>query len=109
MELNRIKELRTAAGMKQEDLARRLKVSRQSISNYENSIRQLDLETIEKLCRIFGCTADYLLGLSSRRSPGISEDDAALLDAYHAASPKDRRLVDDILEEYKEKESTAAG
>ena len=105
----RIKELRAEENMKQEDLAGRLKVSRQAVSNYENGSRQLDLSTIEQLCAIFGCTADYLLGLSSRRTAEITDADAALIAAYHAASPKDRRLVDDILDEYKEKESAAAG
>ena len=60
----RIKELRAEENMKQEDLAGRLKVSRQAVSNYENGSRQLDLSTIEQLCAIFGCTADYLLGLT---------------------------------------------
>lgn len=107
--MNRLKELRQASEIKQDTLAAALHVSRQAISTYETETRQMDAETIRRVCQIFGCTADYLLGISSRRSPGISEEDARLLAAYHAASDRDRGLVDGILAEYAEKKETAAG
>ena len=109
MAMNRIKELRTAHDMKQEDLAERLSVRRQTVSRYEIGQNDLDTETIRRLCEIFGVTADYLLGFSSVPTPVISEEDAELLAAYHAADTKDRKLVDEILEEYKKKKITAAG
>ena len=39
----------------------------------------------------------------SRDSENLSSDDRALLDAYHAADPKSRAVVDLVLAEYKEK------
>lgn len=106
--MNRIKDLRDEMHMKQDDLAVALSVSRQSISNYEIGSRQLDPETIRRLCEIFGVTADYLLGFSSQRTAQISDEDAALVAAYHAAPESVRQGIDALLEPYKEQESKNA-
>lgn len=103
LEMNKICELRKEAGLKQTDLAALIPTSRQSIGKWENDDVDLSTSTIAKLCEIFGCTSDYLLGLSSRRSPAVSESDAALLDAYHAAPPNIRKGIDDLLQPYREK------
>ena len=107
--MNRIRELRQAAGMKQDWLADLLHVKRQVVSKYELGTTDLSTDTIRRLCEIFGVTADYLLGFSSRRSPEISPEDTALLAAYHAAPEQIRKIVDAALEDFREKEKTAAG
>ncbi len=107
--MNRIRELRKQLNMKQEDLADLLLVKRQAVSKYELGQLDLDTETIRRLCEIFHVTADYLLGFSDFPAPAVSDDDAALLAAYHAATPKEQATVDGILAEYMEKKITAAG
>lgn len=107
--MNRIRELRKQLNMKQEDLADLLLVKRQAVSKYELGQLDLDTETIRRLCEIFLVTADYLLGFSDFPAPAVSDDDAALLAAYHAATPKEQATVDGILAEYMEKKITAAG
>ena len=107
--MNRIKELRTENGMKQQDLADRLKFARTLVSKYELGQIDLNTDTIRRLCEIFHVSADYLLGFSSRRTPEISPEDGALLAAYHAATPEIRAIIDTALEPYKEKRKTAAG
>ena len=107
--MNRIKELRTENGMKQQDLADRLKFARTLVSKYELGQIDLNTDTIRRLCEIFHVSADYLLGFSSRRTPEISPEDAELLAAYHAATPEIRAIIDTALEPYKEKRKTAAG
>jgi len=107
--MNRIKELRTENGMKQQDLADRLKFARTLVSKYELGQIDLNTDTIRRLCEIFHVSADYLLGFSSRRAPEISPEDAELLAAYHAATPEIRAIIDTALEPYKEKRKTAAG
>ena len=104
--MNRIKELRQAKNWRQEDLAARLNSKRQTVGHYETGERGLDVETILKLCDIFGCTADYLLGRSDNPKTLISDEDAALLRAYHAASLRDRGLIDQILQAYTEADSS---
>lgn len=98
--MNRLKELREEAGWKQSDLADRLGVQQQAISKYERQIVDLDTGTIRRLCALFDCTADYLLGMSARRSAQLSDEDAALVAAYRAADDDARAIVDLALKPY---------
>lgn len=91
--MNRIKEMRQAEGWTQEDLAARLSVSYQAVGHYEREFRSPDIETIHKLCQIFGCTADYLLGRSEVRSFELSPEEAELLRGYRALSPEGREFI----------------
>ena len=107
--MNRLKDLRNERGMKQLELASLLRVTRQAISRYEIGDRDMSPDTIARICAIFDCTADYLLGLSSRREPEISALDAQLLAAYHAAPQEIRDIVDQALDRYRQKKEAAVG
>lgn len=106
--MNRIKELRQAKNWRQEDLAARLNSKRQTVGHYETGERGLDVETILKLCDIFGCTADYLLGRSVLPSAELTEEEAGLLLAYRAADPNIREGIRALLAPYSKKEATSA-
>lgn len=58
----RIKELRTALGWGQVDLAKRLSVAKQTISNWENENIQPSIDMLVRLAEVFHVTTDYLLG-----------------------------------------------
>ena len=58
---NNIKRIRKEANMSQEDLADMFDVSRQTISNWENSKSYPDLETIVKISDNFNISLDVLL------------------------------------------------
>ena len=105
--MNRIKVLRLENGWTQEDLARRISAVKSTVSRYESETAKLDPETIASLCQIFGVTADYLLGFSSQRMAKISDADAALVDAYHAAPESVRAGIDALLQPYKEQEGAS--
>ena len=104
--MNRIKELRMSRGLSQAELGRVLGCISATVSKWELEQRQLDPVTINALCDYFGVSADYLLCRSGIPNPAISEADAALLRAYHAASLRDRGLIDQILQAYTEAENT---
>ena len=76
--MNRIRELRLAKGWLQKDLATRMNIGIVSVSRYELEQRQLDPETIIKLCDIFEVTADYLLCRSNIPNVTLSQSDADL-------------------------------
>lgn len=59
----RICQLRTAMGWSQVELAKRLQVAKQTVSNWENDNIQPSIEMLVRLSKIFGVTTDYLLGL----------------------------------------------
>ena len=100
--MNRIRELRQEKGWTQTQLGARVGMAKTTISGYEKGDHQVDPEMICKLCDLFGCTADYLLGRSLSPAPVMSSQDAIVLEAYHALPPELRRAVDAILEPYRE-------
>lgn len=83
--MNRIKDLRDKKQMNQKDLAKMMNCTDVTISRYESGSREIDSDTISRLCDIFGVTADYLLCRSDNPAPQISPEDLALLQAYHAS------------------------
>ena len=85
--MNRIKDLREAAGMTQFDLAELLVCKPNTVHYYEKGTHGISQETIARLCKIFEVTADYLLGFSDIRTYTLSAEDYALIRAYHAATP----------------------
>lgn len=70
--MNRIRPLRIAAGLKQSDLANRLNVKPNTISNWETEKSYPDLDSLRKMSVIFEVSVDYILGGNSvGKSAGI--------------------------------------
>lgn len=78
--MKNLAKLRREYSMSQLDLAHMLGVSQQTVSKYENGIREPDNATLKKLAEIFNCSADYLLGITDIKEPtdkitsSLSED-----------------------------------
>ena len=69
----RLKQLRHSANWKQEELAARLQVTRQSISGYENDRLFPSRTVIENICDLFHITPWWLLfGVGSPSSESIT-------------------------------------
>lgn len=61
----RICELRGARGWNQVELARRLGVTKQTVSNWENENIQPSIEMLVRLAKLFRVTTDYMLGFEN--------------------------------------------
>ena len=59
----RIRELRCLRGWSQVELAKRLGLTKQTVSNWENDNIQPSIEMLMRLSRVFCVSTDYLLGL----------------------------------------------
>ncbi|MDE7215617.1 MAG: helix-turn-helix domain-containing protein [Clostridia bacterium] len=59
----RLRELRLEKGMTQSSLAKLISVDRRTIGNWENDLREPDLETLVKLVKVLNTNAEFLLGL----------------------------------------------
>lgn len=85
MELgNRIKELRKAQSINQDELAEKLFVSRQTISNWENDKSYPDIQSVLLLSEIFNVSVDQLLkGDVEKMERIITEQTHADIDKMH--------------------------
>ncbi len=63
----KIYELRTLKGWSQVDLAKKLTVSKQTVSNWENNNIQPSIDMLIKLSDIFSVSTDYLLCREKQR------------------------------------------
>ncbi|ABS22858.1 helix-turn-helix transcriptional regulator [Bacillus cytotoxicus] len=76
----RIKEIRVELlKMSQREFAEALNAKKTMISLYENGKRNPSRETVEKMSRLSGVSADYIMGLSEHKSLN-SKDSRALKD-----------------------------
>ena len=60
----RLKQARKEKGLTQTQAGKAINQVQQDYVKYESGIIQLDYEKMAKLCKLFDCSADYLLGLS---------------------------------------------
>lgn len=59
----RLREIREEKGLSQNQLAKQTGFSSASISRWENGIQDIASDYLIVLCKFFGVSADYLLGL----------------------------------------------
>lgn len=109
----KLKELRIAKGITQQEVAAVLGISRAAYTNIENGKREADYHTLKCLSDYFEKPIDYLLGKEDRLAPSSAKDDApaevsALLDYIMSReglmfegvplSDEDRKMVADAIE-----------
>ncbi len=64
MEYNeRLKDLREDKDLTQQAIAEVLDTTRQQIYKYESGVQEMTVSRLAKLCRFYGVSADYILGL----------------------------------------------
>lgn len=102
---NRIKELRKARGITQEELANSIGISFQAISKWENNIALPDITLTPKLASYFGVSMDELFDFNLQKI-----DDEIMKIVYEAADfresdpQKSREILEKGLEIYPENE-----
>ena len=82
---NSLKELRLKRGWTQEDLAKRLNVSKNAVANWEQGVRVPKLDKLEEIARLFNVDVNYLIGEgkekdSSRFRKSDSDEYSTLID-----------------------------
>ncbi|ADQ04376.1 transcriptional regulator, XRE family [Caldicellulosiruptor owensensis OL] len=70
----RIRELREKQGLQQKDVAKKLNISNQALSNYELGKRMPSLEMVKKFADFFNVSTDYLMGLTNSPNPNQDDD-----------------------------------
>ncbi len=81
MNLNEnIRKLRMGAGISQVEFAKRIGVTKQCVSNWENDNILPSVEMLVKIAEFFSVSTDCLLGLTSEKvihADGLSEEEIA--------------------------------
>ena len=67
----RIYEIRTSFGWTQVQLAQKLGITKQTVSNWENDNIQPSIDMLVKLSKIFNVSTDYLLGFTPANSINV--------------------------------------
>ena len=110
----RIKELRTLAGMSQEELGRRVGVQRAAINKYEvGAVTNIPIATIEKMAAVFDVSPSYIVGWNETASNPLAaevkvlqgvktfygKDAVDLLEGYVTMNPKGQKKLFQYLED----------
>jgi transcriptional regulator with XRE-family HTH domain len=88
---SRLKALRLEKKMTQEELGKKINVTKVSVSGYESGNRSPDTDTLQKIAQVFDVSVDYLLGRTDDSSPSHQS-------APDWATSKDKRDLKNWLE-----------
>ena len=117
----RIKELRMAAGLTQEELGEKLGLQKSAIAKYENGrVENIKRSTIQAMAQLFGVKPSYILGFdeeeeetpsyflnpeTARVAQEIYENPEMqiLFDAARDASPEDLLMAAEIIKRMSDK------
>lgn len=80
----RLRELRESKNLTQTQVAKRLNLSKTTISGYENNIKTPSLDVLVKLSILYDVSSDYILGLENRKMlllDGITQNQVKILEA----------------------------
>lgn len=67
--IKKIRDLREDNDLTQEDVARYLGTSQTMYARYERGANELPVRHLIKLCKLYGVSADYILGLVKKETP----------------------------------------
>lgn len=68
----RINELRISNGWNQVELAHKLNITKQTVSNWENENIQPSVDMLIKIADLFGVSTDYLLNRNTKATLDVS-------------------------------------
>lgn len=84
----RLKDLREAAQLKQEDIAKKLRISTSAYGYYEQGRNEPSLEALLALSLLFDTSIDYLIGQSDEK-----RNTSSTYNYNESQSTKDQQLI----------------
>lgn len=92
---NRLRELRKAAGLSQDELAEKTGVSQPAISQLENGTRSMDIQWMRTFARALGCAAADLL--EDEDNPDrLDNGERVLVERYRHADRAQRQSIERV-------------
>lgn len=102
----RLLNARQQKGFSQQQVAERISTTRMTISKYEQGLREPSCAVIISLARIYGVTADYILGLRTRGLDisDLNEQDAQMIQMMIESLRGKNRRIRELMELCKARE-----
>lgn len=96
----RLAKLRESKGWLQRDLAFRMSVKANTISNWEKGISRPNLDQICQLCQVLAVASDHLLGLNkTAMEQTLNPREQALLRCYRNSGEEMRKAIFAMLDQ----------
>lgn len=92
----RLRSARVSLKLTQKELASKIGVKHNSISDWENDKNKPDPDTIELLCGVLEISPNYLLGLHFESS--VSPSELGIIKKYRSLDDYGKDIIDTILE-----------
>ena len=103
----RFTQLRKESRLTQEEIAKRLGLSKGTVGNYESGAREpKDFETLEMIADFFNCDIDFLIGRKNTR-PEYTLEEMTIIELYRKADDCDKATIKQVLSRYKEDTASA--
>ena len=90
---DRIRQLRIQNEYTQEELAERLSLTKQAVSQWERAVREPGFETLEMIADFFNVDTDYLIGREDHTTLLLSGIEHELIVRFRELSPAERSLI----------------
>ena len=109
-----LKEGRLNKGLKQSDVAEKVGVKPNTLSNYENGVSEPDIDTFANLCEIYGLDFSYVLGEAYGLGVSGTDFDIKPSEIEHIKKYRDldvhgREMVDFTLQKEWERSKAVSG
>ena len=99
--VNNLKYLRKEAGLTQDELAKKIGISKRTLAYWEKGENNIKAEKANELAKLFNVSVSYLLGYSDKKEPYY--DDEILLDNGSGGSVSlSEKRDSDIIQKYTE-------
>lgn len=95
----KIKELRTKAGVRQSELAEAIGCTGQVISNIERGYTSLSLELLVSIANFLHVSTDYLLGKTDWHGNELAPNEEILLDNFRSSSEREQQIISGLIKD----------
>ena len=93
---NRIREFRSAQGLSQAELGKKLNVAGATVSSWEQNRTEPNMEQSIKMANLFGCTLNDLFGEPNSQQE-LTQDELLFIEAYRNS---DKEKIFSLFNEY---------
>lgn len=103
---SRMKECRLRMGYNQKDAAEKIGIKNNSLSSYENDVRQPDLKTLKIIANLYEVTSDYLIGRSSNPKLTTEQDEQVKketpewMNLFNQLSKEDQAIFESTIKKF---------